>query len=272
MARFLEAPDPFEGCPIDSGMKQRLLRHLDSYSTELDLDICSRPDSGLGSSPSSINDSRESNGRGGIVGGPQSPVHANYPPGSLVKSDMHDYEASARPDSSTNTGDENNNRSRPTSAFTPVVSPADSQHQSAFASTSANQRNSEEKSPMSVVQVVPSRLPNGQVVFLLPNDYCQLAAANAINVGPSPPQPIWAATNMSLLAENERKRSLEDATSTTQLPPRPPSEQPLDFTTPKKIKLESGRWMEDDQQKPTTTKSAGQLQPIKDEEGMWRPW
>lgn len=50
--------------------------------------------------------------------------------------------------------------------------------------------------------MIPSRLPDGQVVFLLPSHYVQLAAAaaaNGISIGPNPPTAIWATTNMSLL-------------------------------------------------------------------------
>lgn len=68
---------------------------------------------------------------------------------------------------------------------------------------------------LSVVQVIPSRLPDGQVVFLLPSHYVQLAAAaaaNGISIGPNPPTAIWAATNMSLLKATDKfaKRSHED--------------------------------------------------------------
>lgn len=69
---------------------------------------------------------------------------------------------------------------------------------------------------LSVVQVIPSRLPDGQVVFLLPSHYVQLAAAaaaNGISIGPNPPTAIWAATNMSLLKATDKlaaKRPHED--------------------------------------------------------------
>lgn len=325
---------------MDAGMKQRLLRHLDSCVAELDLDLGSRPDSGLGSSPGSVNDTREPNGRGPL--GPQSPVPliathpANGPPPQLIKAELPDLEMSTRPDSSTTAGDENNNSSRPTSAFGPIniVNPAqlmDPQHQQALASTSANPQNgTDNQSMLSVVQVVPSRLPDGQVVFLLPSHYCQLAAAaaaNGISIGPSAPQAIWAATNMSLLKTTDKmplKRPLEetidlnvnnnwppqlDATSTTNQQkissgksPRPVelhpvAEQPLDFTTPKKMKLGLSSHsvamtldgLNNNSQHPTTTSTmqpphntqmtsrtqsplAQPSQPIKDEEGMWRPW
>ena len=129
VSRYLDAPDIITGntSPIDPAFKQRLLRHLDSCVSELDLDLGSRPDSGLGSSPGSVTDR---------VLGPGSPVPLDHPHhavaaaaaaaaaahcsaalgAALIKQEIPELEA-ARPDSSTAPGDENNNSSRPTSAF-----------------------------------------------------------------------------------------------------------------------------------------------------------
>ena len=116
--------------------------------------------------------------------------------------------------------------------------------------------------------MIPSRLPDGQVVFLLPSHYVQLAAAaaaNGISIGPNPPTAIWAATNMSLLKATDKliKRPLcddggvpaSDWASVDPItgglkPPKspriePPTEQPLDFTTSsaKKLKAAAARYV-----------------------------
>ena len=281
---------------MDPAVKQRLLRHLDSCVSELDLDLGSRPDSGLGSSPGSVTDR---------VTGAASPGpldhHATQAPHcstalnpALIKTEIPEMEA-ARPDSSTTAGDENNNSSRPTSAFS-QVNPA-----------SLDQASTSQQNPnmLSVVQVIPSRLPDGQVVFLLPSHYVQLAAAaaaNGISIGPNPPTAIWAATNMSLLKTTDKlnKRPHDDPQdwSDGSKPSKSPRidhpEQPLDFTTTSK-KLKSARMLSAEHQirspmentiihedRPSSHAGSegGRIhspppigqQPVKDEEGMWRPW
>lgn len=236
MSRYLDAPDIITGntTPMDPAVKQRLLRHLDSCVSELDLDLGSRPDSGLGSSPGSVTTDRAT-GAGSPV-----PLEHHVPPTAhcsttlnpsvgLIKAEIPEIEP-ARPDSSTTAGDENNNNSssggggnsRPTSAFG-QLNPAslESHHHpppppplgmSIIDQTSGSQQN---PNMLSVVQVIPSRLPDGQVVFLLPSHYVQLAAAaaaNGISIGPNPPTAIWAATNMSLLKVTDKlaKRPHED--------------------------------------------------------------
>ncbi|CAB0035549.1 unnamed protein product [Trichogramma brassicae] len=300
VSRYLDAPDIITGntTPLDPAFKQRFIRHLDSCVSELDLDLGSRPDSGLGSSPGSVTDR---------VLGPGSPLpldpavhhqqavaaaaaaaaaaaHCNAAvalgSAALIKQELPELDAAAaaaavgvsglaasvRPDNGAAPipGDENNNSSRPTSAFAqmhaaagvlppgvppPVIDPQ--------AAASGNQPPS---NMLSVVQVIPSRLPDGQVVFLLPSHYVQLAAAaaaNGINIGPNPPTAIWAATNMSLLKQTDKllKRPLCDdadwpldpiSSVTNGKPskiPKSESEQPLDFTTSsvKKLKAAAAR-------------------------------
>ncbi|XP_014236128.1 protein hairy-like [Trichogramma pretiosum] len=299
VSRYLDAPDIITGntTPLDPAFKQRFIRHLDSCVSELDLDLGSRPDSGLGSSPGSVTDR---------VLGPGSPLpldpaahhqqavaaaaaaaaaaaHCNAAvalgSAALIKQELPELDAaaaaavgvsglaaSARPDNGAAPipGDENNNSSRPTSAFAqmhaaagvlppgvppPVIDPQ--------AAASGNQPPS---NMLSVVQVIPSRLPDGQVVFLLPSHYVQLAAAaaaNGINIGPNPPTAIWAATNMSLLKQTDKllKRPLCDeadwpldpiSSMTNGKPskiPKSEGEQPLDFTTSsvKKLKAAAAR-------------------------------
>lgn len=259
VSRYLDAPDIITGntTPMDPAVKQRLLRHLDSCVSELDLDLGSRPDSGLGSSPGSVTDR--------VTGATSpGPLDHHVPPtphcstalnpAGLIKSEIPEMET-ARPDSSTTAGDENNNSSRPTSAFS-QVNPAglDPHHPSGIP---VDQASTSQQNPnmLSVVQVIPSRLPDGQVVFLLPSHYVQLAAAaaaNGISIGPNPPTAIWAATNMSLLKATDKlaKRPHEEMqdwqeAATGVKPSKSPRmqdqpEQPLDFTTnSKKLKTAS---------------------------------
>lgn len=337
VSRYLDAPDIITGnaTPLDPAVKQRLLRHLDSCVSELDLDLGSRPDSGLGSSPGSVTDRVT----GASSPGPMDHHHATAAPhcsstlqapgtGAVIKSEIPEIMETTRPDSSTTAGDENNNSSRPTSAFSQVNTSGIPPDQ---ASTSQQNPNM-----LSVVQVIPSRLPDGQVVFLLPSHYVQLAAAaaaNGISIGPNPPTAIWAATNMSLLKATDKliaKRPHDDNQEWGDgvKPSKSPRidrtdgnersdqleqiqhEQPLDFTTSKKIDDNNG-----DDNNIVDTGSSGLTnsnedqeivmhrdvteanspdertscnghsevirpqtpplpppQPAKDEEGMWRPW
>ncbi|XP_078041840.1 bHLH protein similar to Deadpan [Augochlora pura] len=269
VSRYLDAPDIITGntTPMDPAVKQRLLRHLDSCVSELDLDLGSRPDSGLGSSPGSVTDRVTGAGSPGpLEHHVASTAHCSTAlnPAGLIKAEIPDVEP-ARPDSSTTAGDENNNNNnssnsngsnasnvsigssnggngsgvngRPASAFGQLNTAGLDPHHHPPApqppppppppppplpppatgipiidQAPGSQQNS---NMLSVVQVIPSRLPDGQVVFLLPSHYVQLAAAaaaNGISIGPNPPTAIWAATNMSLLKATDKlaKRSHED--------------------------------------------------------------
>jgi len=349
VSRYLDAPDIITGntTPMDPAVKQRLLRHLDSCVSELDLDLGSRPDSGLGSSPGSVTDRVTGATSPGpldhhVTVGPHCSAAALTPAG-LIKSEIPEMVEAARPDSSTTAGDENNNSSRPTSAFSQVVNSAalDPHHPHHPAGLPVDQASTSQQNPnmLSVVQVIPSRLPDGQVVFLLPSHYVQLAAAaaaNGISIGPNPPTAIWAATNMSLLKATDKlvKRphddlgqEWQDPTTGGLKPSKSPRmeqpEQPLDFTTTsKKMKTAGARGaahpaaadhhhhhhhLRQQQQSsarlPAEAGSGGGVvngpvvhedrpsshagsevavdmpspspvgqQPVKDEEGMWRPW
>lgn len=331
MSRYLDAPDIITGnaSPLDPAVKQRLLRHLDSCVSELDLDLGSRPDSGLGSSPGSVTDRVPSASSPGPLdhhaGVNVGSAHCSASSlaaaggggagGALIKAELPEImETAARPDSSTTTaGDENNNSSRPTSAFSQVAQGLPSSEQA-----STSQQNGG-PGMLSVVQVIPSRLPDGQVVFLLPSHYVQLAAAaaaNGISIGPNPPTAIWAATNMSLLKATDKliaKRPHEEPPEWPDAvkPSKSPRvdhlelqhEQPLDFTTSKKLSGVNGtqpppaiereerfREIMDDASSqsaheiPTSRPPSEGIraqpspppavppQPPKDEEGMWRPW
>ncbi|XP_012135810.2 bHLH protein similar to Deadpan isoform X2 [Megachile rotundata] len=235
VSRYLDAPDIITGntTPMDPAVKQRLLRHLDSCVSELDLDLGSRPDSGLGSSPGSVTDRVTGAGSPGPLDHHVPSVarrSTSLNPAGSIKAEIPDIEP-ARPDSSTTAGDENNNNSSggsnsnngPSTAFGQVNGNLDSHlHPPSVPAPSGipviDQASSSQQNPnmLSVVQVIPSRLPDGQVVFLLPSHYVQLAAAaaaNGINIGPNPPTAVWAATNMSFLKATDKlaKRHHEDA-------------------------------------------------------------
>ncbi|XP_063224658.1 transcription factor HES-4-like isoform X2 [Bacillus rossius redtenbacheri] len=215
VSRFLESADllsPAAGGPpvaLDPRIKQRLLRHLDSCVAELDLDF------GLAARDSAP------------PAAPDSPVPA-------------EADGSARPDSSTSGGDENNN-----SGLTGKMSP----------------RASPEPSPLlSVVQqVIPSRLPDGQVVFLLPSHYVQLAAAAASlqHQSPASPAAMWAGPA---------------PTASTAPKPAPgdllQEDEPIDFTVRK-----TGREPPDtDPVGRDSSMSAEACDEDKDEGPVWRPW
>lgn len=340
VSRYLDAPDIITGntSPMDPAVKQRLLRHLDSCVSELDLDLGSRPDSGLGSSPGSVTDRVPGASSPGpldhhVTPTPHCSATVALNP-SLIKSEMPEMET-ARPDSSTTAGDENNNSSRPTSAFSQVNPGGLDPHNPAGMPIDQASTSGQNPNMLSVVQVIPSRLPDGQVVFLLPSHYVQLAAAaaaNGISIGPNPPTAIWAATNMSLLKATDKlaKRPhdadigqdwSQDGSKSGKSPRIEQPEQPLDFTTSKKLKVSrnhgndmlpiveqtpqhqlqhpiqqiqqihsqqiqhtgSSMVQEDDEEGRPSSQAGSEdvrisspspvsQQPVKDEEGMWRPW
>ncbi|XP_011312625.1 transcription factor HES-1-like isoform X1 [Fopius arisanus] len=301
VSRYLEAPDIITGntSSMEPAIKQRLLRHLDSCVSELDLDLGSRPDSAIGSSSGSMADrisgtTSPSAREQYTLAAPQCSSSSNP---VLMKSEVADQE-STRPDSSTTAGDENNNSSRPSSALTQVNLATLDSHLSGNIMVDQASTSNQNPSMLSVVQVIPSRLPDGQVVFLLPSHYVQLAAAaaaNGINIGPNAPTAIWAATNMSLLKNTEKlqKRSHEDisqgwipdGSKAAKSPKIELSEQPLDFTTTsKKLKgrlehqaqtvliIHNGRSPSNGGSEEDMSMSTIRQHSIKDEEEMWRPW
>jgi hypothetical protein len=98
------------------------------------------------------------------------------------------------------------------------------------------------------LQVIPSRLPDGQVVFLLPSHYVQLAAAAAASeVGsptPSSTTTLWAMSN-----NNSGIVAIDESIDTDSF-----SDQPIDFTVAKR----NGDGLQ-----------AGE---VKEEGPVWRPW
>ncbi|EGI61509.1 PREDICTED: protein hairy [Acromyrmex echinatior] len=317
VSRYLDAPDIITGntTPMDPAVKQRLLRHLDSCVSELDLDLGSRPDSGLGSSPGSVTDRVAGTTSPGpldhhVPVGPH--CSAALTPAGLIKSEIPEMVEAARPDSSTTAGDENNNSSRPTSAFS-QVNPAtlDPHHPHHPSGLPVDQASTSQQNPnmLSVVQVIPSRLPDGQVVFLLPSHYVQLAAANM--------SLLKATDKLAKRPHEEIGQEWQDPTGLkpSKSPRMEQPEQPLDFTTTsKKIKTAGSRnsahsgvvdhhhhlrqQQQQQQQARLPTETGGPIihedrpsshadsevavgmpspspvgqQPVKDEEGMWRPW
>ncbi|XP_069690654.1 transcription factor HES-1-like isoform X2 [Periplaneta americana] len=285
VSRFLESSDlaltPGAPTPaLDPTIKQRLLRHLDTCVAELDLDF------GLAASPESNKDA------------------------ALVKAEA---DSEARPDSSTTMGgDENNNShnhgaiSRPASSLGGKMTPQssgtvghapgspspepdpDMETVTTVATTSspasANSGNS--NNMLSVVQVIPSRLPDGQVVFLLPSHYVQLAAAAAASESGSPTTSttatLWATTNGTNLiatssdngvraakicipsgAYNQSIVAIEDSIDSDSL-----SDQPIDFTVAKRKSEED--YVDEEN---SGMEERGLLEgEVKEEGPVWRPW
>jgi hypothetical protein len=104
------------------------------------------------------------------------------------------------------------------------------------------------------LQVIPSRLPDGQVVFLLPSHYVQLAAAAAASEVGSPAPcsttTLWAmSNNKTCIDSNAGIVAIDDSIDTESL-----SDQPIDFTVAKRNDdgMEAGE--------------------VKEEGPVWRPW
>lgn len=84
------------------------------------------------------------------------------------------------------------------------------------------------------LQVIPSQLPDGQVVFLLPSHYVQLAAAAAASDTCSPAtsstETLWAMSNNKMSTDsNTSIAAIDESIDTESL-----SDQPIDFTVAKR--------------------------------------
>lgn len=102
--------------------------------------------------------------------------------------------------------------------------------------------------------MIPSRLPDGQVVFLLPSHYVQLAAAAAASeVGrpaTSSTATLWAMSNDKICIQNNAGIvTIDESIDTDSL-----SDQPIDFTVAKK-------------KENVVLEGDG-----KEEGPVWRPW
>ncbi|XP_047099317.1 transcription factor HES-4-B-like [Schistocerca piceifrons] len=173
VGRFLESPEVVLAPPEPhASLKQRLLRHLESCVAELDLDLglamraeeSSKPDSSSGQA--------------------QAPLPGSSCSSSSASASSAASSTAPAPGAPAARGDENNNRGQRTHGASGKASPG-SLLGSRLLSAS---QSPEPASPLdatnpllSVVQqqVIPSRLPDGQLVFLLPSHYVQLAAAAA---------------------------------------------------------------------------------------------
>ncbi|XP_014258463.1 transcription factor HES-1-like [Cimex lectularius] len=156
VTRFLESPE-LGGCGkplIENSVRQRLTRHLESCAAEIALDFASSCVEPL--KPIDCETERRLRQLEELL--------------VNTEEDEESCAAGTRPDSSTNTpGDENNNSNNAGAGGDkrPKKPRPKGQVESGPASTSAN--------PVSLLQVIPSRLPDGQVVFLLPSHYVQLS-------------------------------------------------------------------------------------------------
>ncbi|XP_049840960.1 transcription factor HES-1-like [Schistocerca gregaria] len=210
VGRFLESPEVVLAPPEPhASLKQRLLRHLESCVAELDLDLglamraeeSSKPDSSSGQA--------------------QAPL-----PGSSCSSSSASAASSTAPapGAPAARGDENNNRGQRAHSASGKASPG-SLLGSRLLSAS---QSPEPASPLdatnpllSVVQqqVIPSRLPDGQLVFLLPSHYVQLAAAaaaaacrpdsRAASVAPPSP-PVAGPGSPEVLTQSSRVDEADD--------------------------------------------------------------
>nr|CAD7195202.1 unnamed protein product [Timema douglasi] len=264
VSRFLESSDLLnsstgtQSSPItlDPRIKQRLLRHLDSCVAELDLDFGLSPSS---SSPSTT-----------VAGSPDSKDPVSSSPLAAVKAEA---DSEARPDSSTTGGDENNNNgvsggivnlARASSSLAGKLSPSPSPEPEMEGITTvavaATPSSCSSSNPLlSVVQVIPSRLPDGQVVFLLPSHYVQLAAAAASlqqqQKSSSSPSPAPSATLWATPATTPCPPSEEPTSNIPQYEDEEEEEcndQPIDFTVKKRPE-------------PFDTD-------MEEEGPVWRPW
>ncbi|KAK9500254.1 hypothetical protein O3M35_001547 [Rhynocoris fuscipes] len=180
VTRFLDTPElqgisPLGKAAIDPSVRQRLIRHLESCAAEIELDFASAA----------------------IAHEPIKPIDSETERRleQLEELLVSESEEGARPDSSTaSPGDENNNPRNSrliinnnnnnnnnmntinsnnininnNNVMNKSKRPRTMADSSTSASTSTN--------PVSLVQVViPSRLPDGQVVFLLPSHYVQVS-------------------------------------------------------------------------------------------------
>ena len=154
--------------------------------------------------------------------------------------------------------------SRPASSLEGKITPQSSGQSPSPEPEIETASNASSSSMLSVVQVIPSRLPDGQVVFLLPSHYVQLAAAAAASEGGAT-ATLWATTNgtnlIATTSNNDRpaklcfqsntfigsNQNIEDSIETD-------SDQPIDFTVTKRKEDK-----EDDDPRP-------------EEEAVWRPW
>ncbi|XP_073973512.1 uncharacterized protein isoform X2 [Rhodnius prolixus] len=163
VTRFLDTPElqgvsPLGKAGIDPSVRQRLIRHLESCAAEIELDFASAA----------------------VAHEPIKPIDSETERRleQLEELLVSEGEEGARPDSSTaSPGDENNNprnsrlinnnTNNNNNTINKNKRPRTMADSSTSASTSTN--------PVSLVQVIPSRLPDGQVVFLLPSHYVQVS-------------------------------------------------------------------------------------------------
>ncbi|XP_039278999.1 protein hairy [Nilaparvata lugens] len=262
VTRFLDTPELHLGVTpnlsikpgsphqlIDPTMKQRLLRHLESCVSEIDLDFS------LAAVKSGLTDAIDNRLEDMLMAVKQEPL------------DCDDTTSPAKPDSSTvSPGDENNNsagaaknhkrrssgaRSRKSSnpEKKPLVTSTKATKAmdvaTDFSSSPATQAST--SSQVSVVQVIPSRLPDGQVVFLLPSHYVQVSGQES-----------------GLADTSGHRGGDEDANM-------PEQDAPLDFSVRSSKDTNTPDWATE--MSPLTTPAlTTPLSPADKDEDVWRPW
>uniref|UniRef100_A0A1B6CTN5 BHLH domain-containing protein n=1 Tax=Clastoptera arizonana TaxID=38151 RepID=A0A1B6CTN5_9HEMI len=206
VTRFLDTPELHSGPTsnlsssqlIDPNIRQRLIRHIDSCIAEIDLDF------GLASIKTMDPETDQRIDRlEEMLKGEK----------AHIKTEPLDCDEITKPDSSTiSPGDENNNShsnkstKRKSAGLSLLCNNGASTRSKKgekkngssknpdVATTSAGyppSNTSSNQSNLSVVQVIPSRLPDGQVVFLLPSHYVQLSGQEgATKDRPTPEQDL----------------------------------------------------------------------------------
>ncbi|RZF34783.1 hypothetical protein LSTR_LSTR007835 [Laodelphax striatellus] len=273
VTRFLDTPELHLGVTpnlnikpgsphqlIDPTIKQRLLRHLESCVSEIDLDFSlAAVKSGLKALDN------EADNRLDQIEDMLMAAECNQ----RIKQEPIDSDETTKPDSSTvSPGDENNNnnnnssnvknhkrrssgaRSRKssnpekkplvTSTKTTKAMEVDTDFPPSLTPTQAST-----SSQVSVVQVIPSRLPDGQVVFLLPSHYVQMSGQDT---GTGVPDTRQSGDADSPMAE-------QDA--------------PLDFSVRSCKDTNTPDWATE--MPPLTPTHTRVTSPDKDED-VWRPW
>ncbi|XP_049943362.1 transcription factor HES-1-like [Schistocerca serialis cubense] len=205
VGRFLESPEVVLAPPEPhASLKQRLLRHLESCVAELDLDLglamraeeSSKPDSSSGQA--------------------QAPLPGSSCSSSSASASSAASSTAPAPGAPAARGDENNNRGQRTHSASGKASPGSLLGGRLLSASQSPEPTSplDATNPLlSVVQVIPSRLPDGQLVFLLPSHYVQLAAAAAaapITHSSSATSFVTGPGSLEVLAQSSRVDEADD--------------------------------------------------------------
>uniref|UniRef100_A0A8D8M775 Protein deadpan n=1 Tax=Cacopsylla melanoneura TaxID=428564 RepID=A0A8D8M775_9HEMI len=154
---------------IDSGVRQRLFRHLENCMSEIDLDFnASAEKLGITQDFSSEDDSVFQM------------LRVRPEPDSSTASLL-------QPSTTPSTPSVTSKKKQKTKSGTPSL--VSEKACDIVSDSNSNQSSSAVDSAMSVLQLIPSRLPDGQVVFILPNHYMNSTSTQDDLKSSSPPPP-----------------------------------------------------------------------------------